>query len=96
MQVVVNPRVLRTGDYAIIINGQDEVGDGQVCRVLSPDEDASPHFYDESEPVALLCWTGFVVWSEPDNLIPIEGDAVQIDQLFALGISRVGSQTIPF
>src|SRR5262249_57359460 len=36
VHVAVNPPRPQTGDSVLLIHGQDDVPDGQVCRVLSP------------------------------------------------------------
>lgn len=87
---------MKTGDYVLIADGIDDVFDGQLCKVMSPDEDSSPHEYRQSDQVPVLCWTGYMVWTKFDNLIPITCETRETEALFKRGFSRSVSATLSF
>src|SRR5438094_609581 len=84
----------RTGDYVIAMRGEDDVADGQVCRVLGPDETDVEHRYGPGEWMPVLCWTGYVMWTPPDNLVAIAVNDRQIRRLFDEGYARRGSDNL--
>ena len=88
--------MLKTGDYVLIIQGEDDVSDGQVCKVLAPDETETFHQYPATDCLPVLCWTGYLVWTHQENLIEIDGDHARIRELFQLGCSRNESRTVRF
>ena len=88
--------MLFSGDYALIIRGKDDVSDGQVCRILAPDESEAYHRYQDGDAIPALCWTGYLVWTTHDNLIKITGENGRIDDVFRFGHSRTGSVTLQF
>ena len=88
--------MLKTGDFVLIIRGEDDVTDGQVCKVLAPDETETFHQYQSSDWMPVACWTGYLVWTLQENLIRIDGDLARIEELFQLGFSRNGSSSIRF
>ncbi len=99
------------GQYVIIIDGQDDVADGQLCRVLARSEEPN---YEESdfpegtdlrtyhpgEVVLVLCWTGFLVGTQYENLIPVnpasEANSAAIVALFEASRGRSGAMTVQF
>ena len=87
---------MKTGDYVLIVRGVDDVLDGQLCKVIGPDETSSFHEYLEGVRVPVLCWTGFMVWTTSENLIPITSDAHETEQIFVAGMSRSESAQIMF
>ena len=62
--VVVNPPIdddltsIKAGDFVIMIHGEDDIIDGQLCRIFDPDEPESSQVYSPGELVPVLCWTG--------------------------------------
>lgn len=88
--------MLKTGDYVLIIHGEDDVSDGQICKVLAPDESETFHRYSATDCVPVLCWTGYLVWTHQQNLIEIAGDRARIRKLFQMGFSRNESHLVRF
>ena len=88
--------MLQSGDFVLIVIGNDDVADGQVCKVLAPDEAESFHRYQLDEWVPVVCWTGYLVWTTQDNLIEITGDRARLEHLFRLGLARTGTDTLSF
>ena len=88
--------MLKTGDYVLIIQGEDDVSDGQVCKVLAPDETATFYQYPTTDCLPVLCWIGYLVWTHQENLIEIDGDHARIRELFQLGCSRNEFRTVRF
>lgn len=87
---------MKSGDFVLIVDGVDDVFDGQICKVMSDDETASPHEYLLKDPICVLCWTGFLTWTTQDNLIPVGVENHLIEQLFELGLSRHNSARVSF
>ena len=87
---------MKTGDYALIVKGIDDVFDGQVCNVLGPDETNSPWEYIRDEHVCILSWTGYLAWTTQDNLVPVAGDSAALERLFETGRLRSGPAQISF
>jgi len=88
--------MLKTGDYVVILRGVDDVADGQVCKLLAPDETSAPHAYFPKDWVPVLCWTGYMAWTAQDNLVRISARETDIEPLFQWGRSRVGSENLQF
>src|SRR5262245_30657472 len=85
-----------TGDYVIVIRGEDDVADGQVRRVLGPDETKVEHRYTPGEWMPVLCWTGYVMWTPPENLIALTVDDQEMRRLFDGGYTRTGTIQLQF
>lgn len=88
--------MLKTGDYVVMLRGVDDVSDGQICKVLAPDESAAVHRYRPQDRVPVHYWTGYIAWTSQDNLVPITVNATEIEPLFQLGFSRTGSEHLQF
>lgn len=88
--------MFHAGDYALIIEGIDDVSDGQICRVLTPDECDGSHEYSPVVLVPILCWTGYMAWTDQSNLIPVAANSTEIAALFQAGFSRKESETLQF
>jgi hypothetical protein len=88
--------LLRSNDYVLIRHGVDDVCDGQLCKVLAPDESAAPYQYQRGEWVAVHCWTGYIAWTSQDNLIPLAVSAPEVESLFEMGRSRTGAGLLQF
>ncbi len=88
--------MLKTGDFVLIIRGEDDVPHGQVCKVLAPDETETFHQYQSTDWVPVVCWTGYLVWTLHENLIEIDGYRARIEELFQMGFSRNGSAALRF
>lgn len=105
---------LMSGTYVIIKNGVDDIADGQLGRVIARDqepnyrpgdypEDMNLEHYDRSSGpcgVLIQCWTGFIAWTDFDNLIPIEptndAAASALALLFVAGNARSGDMVVKF
>ncbi len=105
------PTTLTAGQHAIIITGQDDVADGQLCRVLARSEEpnyATSDFpagtdlrtYHPGEEVLVLCWTGFLVGTRYENLIAVtpanEVARAALIVLFETGRCRRDEMIVPF
>ncbi len=99
------------GQYVIIIDGQDDVADGQLCRVLARSEEpnyAPDDFpagtdlrtYYPGEVVLVQCWTGFLVGTLFENLISVnpasEAASADLVTLFEASRGRSGAMTVQF
>lgn len=108
--VTTTVNTLQAGTYAIIRDGQDDIADGQVCRVLARDQEPNyrPGDYAEGtdlmvytspEGVLVECWTGYRAWTAFDNLIPIlipDPPVSALALLFVEGNERVGDMVVEF
>ena len=88
--------MLQSGDYVVNIRGVDDVSDGQLCRVMAPDESSRFYRFPLEEWVPVLCWTGYIAWTTQENLIEVAGDDARLGQLFRCGFARSGSAPVRF
>jgi len=88
--------MLQSGDYVVILRGVDDVSDGQLCRVLAPDESTSPHRYPPASWIPVFSWTGYVAWTNQENLVRIAVNVSKIEPLFQFGFSRTKPTLLQF
>ena len=91
-----DPPILKTGDYVIIIRGEEDVFDGQLCCVLDPREAETSYTYQPDTRLPVLCWTGYMVWTGFDNLVKVTANPVVLESLFRAGRNRSGHAQITF
>lgn len=87
---------MKTGDYVLIVEGLDDISDGQLCKVISYDETSSYHKYRPMDLICILCWTGYLAWTTQDNVIPIAAASKELEKLFEIGKARTGLANISF
>jgi hypothetical protein len=89
---------LLSGEYVVIITGEDDVADGQLARVISPNDE--PNWaYDPDDNVRVACWTGYELYTPANNLIRVRVDGCddsRMAKLFESGRSRTGTMEIQF